>query len=512
MALQWVELDDYRGGFHNQTSGVARLPRGSWYGNNVVVARDGSLTVRNGLVQMSISGVPNGVMHGFRTQPALTNNIWFIVGSTVYRASLGTSSTASSIGTLAVEPTGVVASVRDGFNHIITVDGDKSYEVSSINAVLNPLTGSPGGQAIARFGSRLMVADGGQIKYSDVNNWNSWPVANVFDVGDPLCEITALLQVRDALFIFTNLNGVYVVYGSNPTNWVLRRVTTAIGALFHNHAVEWEGAPVGFRLSGQAAAPSVLNGTKFDPLRHLGNVLAPNWLTQWEVGGAYATYDRTVMYFDGSERTGLVFRSPGVWTKHTFGVAAAMSGHVELNDQGAAVLATAGSASTAPVFYMWQADHSENAGAGTGVLEVASDPGVTTGVVGEVWLPEITDKDCRDFQVRELVIEAITYDTGTSDNPLLTAVCEPVTGVQNDTTSATGASRLPSMASTVGASATWGGPAVPSTASSTSGTRRTIRLTFGNQPVASTWRLGMTLRGVRILHVKAGIEVAPSRL
>lgn len=494
---------DFRGGWVSRTAGPVNLRSSQFTGVNVQPCLDGSLTVRKGLRKIPISGVPSGQVRGFGTVPALTNNLWFIVGNTVYRAYHGSS--ASSLGTLAATPSAVVPWAREGFSVVITVDGDKCYRVNPIGGALTALSGTPGGQAMFVRGRRLHVCDGNTVKWSVIGDFADFSITGDENdggeetVGDTNLDISAVCAVRDGVYLCKTVEGTWVMTGEAADGYAFRKATSAIAAVFHAHITEWEGAPLYHRTNASGQSPVRLTGARPEPMFELaaavqsGTLLSP----QEDLGVLGNVSDGTVIIVDGTDRKALLWGAPGCWSYHSFdGVPALRGSAGELNGQDGTLLIA--SQNAADGFYYWRADvgpvgEQDRPGFESDTYARAGDNSADP-VVGEFTCPEIVADDGSMLRPVEVVVDFLSYANGGSQANSLSAQVS--------------ASRMPDRASnttpTSGA-LTW----TETTTPTTTGSRRTARFQVGDQPPGpGFWVRIHNMRGVRVLGVRVVADVA----
>jgi hypothetical protein len=502
-------FDDLRGGFVSPQLAERSREPSEWTGKNISVYPDGTWGPRKGVYRTPLSGVPAGNLWAFGISASLTNNVWMLIGNTFYRGTT-TGSSVSSFGTVAVTPTQTCPWVQFGFAVLLTVPGDKTYIVNSITGTVTAIAGSPGGRAIAYRNGRCYVAHGNRLRWSHLNDVTDWSIDNSATsggelyVGSDLLDITAILEVRDVLYLFKPIDGVYAVTGLAPDEFQLRKVATASTAEHWSHAAQWRGAPLVHMSRGAAAAPSVLNGVKFEALMKLAGVLQTNNLltVQDDIGFGYTEYDGTVVLLDGPEKAALVWLSSvQCWTFAQFAQLPALRGSTVLmqSHDGICYLASTGGGS-APAIYEWYPDFGPPStlyapGIAGAAREMPGDDS-TTPMDVEVTFAEMVHPKGEVIQPKMLYVELMSIATGAAvaNGFDVEVTCTSRTGQSSNTLSSTTGSWTEATAPPAGKK----------------GAFRQVRIPLGAQAAGSAWRLKLSnVRGVRVLRTMVVCSTAP---
>lgn len=500
-------FDDFRGGFVSTTAWPRGVRMGQYTGLNMQPCRDGSITVRKGVREITPSGLPNGSLFGFYTVPGLSNNLIFIIGNSVYRGTISGSS--SLLGTLAKTPTNTVPGVRIGFAVYITVKGDKCYRIDPLNNQLTALTDTPGGDCLFLKGGRLHVVDGNHLMWSKLNDFSDFSIDDSDEnsggdtyIGTDHLDVVAALPIRDHVLLCKNAEGTWVLTGSNPEDYQLRKVTEFDGPTHWSHIARWQGAGLYHRTSGAGQAPVLLDGTAPRPLHHLagavqsGVVLAP----QIDFGMVSSEGDQTLIINDGTDRKMLLYSSPGTWSLHSFPTLPALRGSVMVMDgqDGIVYLTTAGGVSSSPKLYRWQCDlgpagTQERPGFESDTNARAGDASATP-VTGDLWLPEIAEDDGSTIRPVEVVVDFLSYPTGgSSPNQIKCSVVCTEAPLQSSNTLS------------MSTPAVWTESVTPVAG----GSRRQVRFGVGDQAAGMAWGVLLSeLRGVRIMRVRVVCDLS----
>lgn len=491
--LTW---DDFSGG-HAGSAGLVKAKPGTFRGRNMTITEEGNLTVRPGVDDLGLTGVPVGTITtvGFNGTPGA--DVWVIIGSAVY-ARNGSALTAFT-GALAVTPTAPVAWIESapGITHI-TVPGDKCYKLDHVALTVTAIDGSPGGESIAVYGDRLYVGGSAafpqRVWYSDPAAFTTWPAASFYDVGIK-GGVVALLAQRDTLVIGLASGEWWSQRGFTPTNAILRRVTG--GGVhpwdFNRSAAAILGSDdiVFMPLSGDF--PAFYNGAA--QAREFRNIhTSPTGTARYVLPGSVSVIrgfrpEEAVVVLGG----GAVVYRWGAWVRHEF-VHGAADGLWVSDGQGT-IYSVKNVGGAAAKFYRWRIDL-ERPGF---VSDAPANPGddSTALLEGDVEFPEVWAPNGNERRVRQVVVDFTKWDTGSaSTNHIgLTLVVMSRFAVDGEGTVVT-----PQAWDEAGTSA------------STTGKRDRAVFNVGDQGYAAGFRVKLeNLRGITIRAVTVVYDEQPER-
>lgn len=315
---------DFSRGEYGSTN-PRRATAGQFTGQNVFVYLDGSIGPRPGMPDQSPALLAGSVP---------TNFLAFGVGrsiSTVWGIDTNGDAwwTSQPLGgdqwfkfphSLATHPTGLDW-VDDGPNTFVASLDDSLYVLDLSGHDLRALIGAPdGGTAITRFGEHLVTggatATSRQLRWSDPNNFDSWPALNFLNLGNIHDRIESL-QVQKNVLIVTMIDGrMFQITGTLGVNEVVREFSS--------------NAPRGTRI-----APHRVNQTKRSIIWRKGRVFEPEsfdgtqlhniaYLDQWmrtELGATdfivTAGPQEDDVCFVGGQGGALLLHHDA-WTQHRF--------------------------------------------------------------------------------------------------------------------------------------------------------------------------------------------------
>jgi hypothetical protein len=502
---------DYSGG-HIGERATWRFPANAWQGRNVVAYRDGTIGPRAGVIDAQITGVPAGQVKGMGFVPVPGKTLWFIVGNQVLCADIeAVGSTATVIGTLAVTPPMRVPFVRHGHKAIITVYGDKCYEIDTAAGTVTPLAGSPGGTCIVNRNGRLLVGTGNKIAYSEPNAFATWAdPLNWFVVGSDQWQVRTINVVRDHLVISKQDGSLWALTGFSPAEWVLRQQIANGGPTWPHHVAVIEGA-LFFRAQYDLGnhAPFTYTSMNVEAIEHLQNTLVGEWhhihpgtalavASNETLGIVGLEFMGELVAVDGKNRRALLYRH-GAWSLHFFDQLPELYGSLTADcGSGKVALTDGGAAGGSARFFLWRSLYlnrpvvSSDANARVG--DASSTP-----LDAEFTLPEQFDEYGRDLKVRTIEIDLVSYATGAAvaNQVQCTVTALRRTG-QDDNT-------LPASTST------WTETTAPP--AGTGGARRRLRFDLGDLPDCQAFTVRLHgLRGVRIEMVRVFADADGSRV
>lgn len=440
MSQEILEYSDFSGGDYGRLENW-RAPKNTFSGLNMLVSRTGELCVRPGVRDISPTGLTTGAVWHVGVRPDITTSFWFGQGTAIrYFSALppgGALATASSA--LPNTPDYVAVFEGGATSYIQTPnDNGASFNGSAITTLGN----MPDGAAIALYGDRLAVVPTSApntVVFSAAASFNNWTIsagnAVSVTVGDD-DPITALIAQRTHLIIMKRNSAFYVLTGTPGTNESLRRVQRAmgpsdVGSRSYAAAARRTDDLI-YYVGSDAQWPSTFDGTRTADMENI--VTANTGAQNLSVVPFYMDDPSGVMInqeasSEGTEQL-IWIKSRGAWTKHRLGVAvkkfAAVGAHAypqtglsDLSDvrTGSLVCFTdGGSASAAPVFYGWQ-PFMDRPGVESNPLSISCEragDASAEAVSGSALLAEQRAKDGRELQVRGVIVDFRSWNTGSS--------------------------------------------------------------------------------------------------
>lgn len=409
---------DFSQGDYGSQSGRHANP-GQWAGLNCVVYLDHSIGPRPGIPDVS----PSIVAGTFPVHLLAFGHGEDV--STVYAIDANGDCwwTASPIGTdqwrklphsLAVAPS-ALDWVDDGTVTYISSLDDSVYVMDlSSGHDIRALTGAPaGGAAIAQFGEHLVVAGATatsrMLRWTDPNNFDSWPALNFLNIGHPHDRIASLQVQRGVLVVTMNDSSIYQISGTLGVNEVVRRFSSPAPRSAH----------IGPRRVNQDKRGRIWRkGRVWEPESFDGATLAsiPH-LDQWmrtDISGddvhivAGAQIDD--ICFVGM-KGGALIQHHGAWTKHVFPWPAGTVDPVLAFYDGDQLLAVcANDPVQPPGFFGLDLDIERPPMVSQGDATEDAQSGVAP--VASFTTPEVRDSAGRNVFVRDVVVRFTKYRTG----------------------------------------------------------------------------------------------------
>ena len=502
-ATQTIVYDKWDGGEFG-TMGPSQAPAGTWTGTNAVVYRSGYIGPRPGLHNLNLS-IPSqgaGPLVGlgyFPTGSATDKKNWFIVGDRVM--SFRTDSTGVTLCTTvlgAANDSDHFANGKESVRHIGTAalfttnSGIYSFDPSlGTGAVVSEATDTPYGTDIELYRDRFVRTAAGTVYYSDPSDLSYWPPYAYIQVGYGWNCIAAFV-LRDSLVLFMQ-DGTWTISGSLGSSGVLRKTSDTLppgGKL----AIVRSNDEIIY-IPGSRSAPVLYNGS-------YGDELALKHLESWASAGSTAygiqSYGNRDVVFTSSQigNYGL-WRKNYIWTKHDFG--SIEVGPMARNADDEIVIGTVTGAGVKPTFYVLDCDLDRPAF----TSDASADPGDDSDSVpirAEVTLPDYLDPQGDDLIVRQVIVDFIKYNTGSSANNELELTVTPIArfGLPDDGTPLTGDGTNGLLFSEAGSAAT------------TTGTPDRLVFNGGLQGYAAGYRLKLEMQGVTVKKVTVKVEPRPS--
>lgn len=440
MAQQIFEYADFSGGDYGRLENW-RAPKNTFSATNMLVSRTGELCVRPGVRNVTPSGVAAGAIKAFGRLPTSLSTVFYNAGTAIKSFDAVQGGTLASVTN---SFTGTVASrvaMDDAGNTVYIATADRNG-YSLTGTTLTSLPNMPNSQAIALYGDRLAVvptANTNRVRFSAAQDFTDWTVsaghAVEITVGDS-DPITALFAQRSHLAILKKNSGLYVLTGTPGTNEALRLVSRFPGPVAQYGAGRiLADDRVWFATTNQQQL-SVWDGTNvllqdnyplslYTELASRG--VAPLRLDD-QSGAAFVVEANSGV---GSANE-VWLRTRGMWTRHTFGVgitSQVVSAGVGFPQDGSSdvsrirygsmlVFTDGGGASAAPNFWSW-VPFMDRPGLEASPFSTSAErcgDASSTPVTGTALLAEQRDKDGRDIQVRGVIVDFRSWNTGGASN------------------------------------------------------------------------------------------------
>lgn len=439
MAQQIFEYADFSGGDYGRLENW-RAPKNTFSAENMLVYRTGELGVRPGVRNVTPSGVATGVVHAFGRYPASLSTVFYGQGTAIkYFDAVegGTLSTGS--GTFTGTPARV--HLDDAGNTVyIATTTENGYSFTA--GTLTGLSNMPDAQAIALYGQRLAVVPTSAkntVVFSADSSFNDWTISPDHAVSVTIGDsdpITALFAQRQHLAILKKNSGLYVLTGTPGTSEAVRLV-----ARFDGPVSSWGAGRtksddrIWFAPTNQQQV-SVFDGSGVQlqdnyPLPLYSDIadraIVPLRLDDQSAAAFVAEPNSS---FGSDNEVWLRYR--GIWTRHTFGVditsqvATAGVGFPQDGDDDVSrirygsmlVFTDEGGASAAPNFWSW-VPFMDRPGLEVSPFDTSAErcgDASATPVSGSALLAEQRDKEGRDIQVRGIIVDFRSWDTGGDAN------------------------------------------------------------------------------------------------
>lgn len=405
--------------------GARHAAAGQFTGTNVMVYLDGSIGPRPGILDQTPGadtfGVPNVLPNGIlamgrqRSSQAVQ---WIIdLSGRPWSASYPNRFRWFHYDNpIALASPPVIDTVDDGALTFVTSYTQESYQLTHDTQSCTALPGSPGGRAITVFGEHLVVGGpngaANQIRFSDPNNFDSWPALNFINMGSPQLAIHSLAVQRNILIVTFEDGSIFTISGTLGVNEVVRQFTAssprtaslqATRVALTKRGVLWR--------RGRATAPESFDGTQLRALSYLDN-----WLTTTAddlaiTGGAD---DDDVLFIGASGR--LLMLHNAVWNKHELALldTAPDSGQALgwYDGEQQLVIGSSRDDGTANIYVLPLAlERPPMVALGDTVVDAGT--GLTPSA--SFTLPEIRDSAGRTIAPRQVVVRFTKYDTGVAE-------------------------------------------------------------------------------------------------
>lgn len=410
--------------------GPRRAQPGQFTGTNVVVYLDGSIGPRAGLRNAQPGtggdGVPSSILIVGR-QRALGDTLWVIdedgaVWATAYPSGPGAgwhlydNPVALSDGS-----SSFVDAVDDGTYTYFTSAGEESYRLLHDANQVQSLPGSPGGRAITIFGERLVVGGivgaANQIRFTDANDYDSWPSLNFIELGRSNDIIKSLTVQRNVMLVTMENGDIYTISGTLSVNEEVRQFTAIAPreAAINAQRVSITKRGIVWR-RGRNAVPESFDGSQLRSLPYLNawNLIDPDTADFACCEGA----DDDDFLIFGSFGAALQLHN-GAWTQHTLGIRNgdgdidAFPGIYCTYDGRETVVVATNMQNGIPAFYDLALALERPPCVGRG--DTVEDFGTGHAPVAGFSTPELRDSAGRGMTPRAIVIRFTKYSTGGVD-------------------------------------------------------------------------------------------------
>lgn len=432
MARRVVVYDTWtKGEYHLR--GAENADKGSFSGVNLLVSRRNEVIPRLGMEEIVTTGTlsTSDVAH---SGIDVSGNIFIIQGTAVRSIQKGATVWNTAATALDVSPSISSALVRGGTNlHYYTdrTDSDVySIDTSAATPVVTNLSGSPGGKAIALYGDRLVVGstdattNRNVIRFSDANNFVSWPAANVIRVGSDQSDINAM-YVQHGNLLISKPEGWFIITGTLGVSETLRQLNTLPGPAFQYNGGMTNRDMMVYS-TNFSRHPYTFNGTYGNRQDHL---IAES---DFKVHGVQSEENCAIMwgnFFATSDKTNILLYHKGIWTRH---ILPSMSTPVQadvkfiLGTPGEDLFTNADTLVGAHLYIVVQAPgtnprlfnfHFDNDTIDPTVDSVTGLPGdgtSTSKVTCSMDLPEWWSDEGSDVMVRGVIVDMRTFNQSTS--------------------------------------------------------------------------------------------------
>ncbi len=439
MATQIFEYADFSGGDYGRLENW-RAPKNSFSATNMLVYRTGELGVRPGVRNVTPGAVGVGAVHTFGRYPASLSTVFYGQGTAVRYFDAVQGATLST-GINAFTGTPNRTHMDDAGNTVyIATTTENGY---SFNAgTLTSLSNMPDAQAIALYGDRLAVVPTSAqntVVFSAAASFNNWTIsagnAVSITVGDS-DPITALFAQRTHLAILKKNSGLYILTGTPGTNESLRLVARFTGPVSSWSAGRTMADDRIWYAPTNQQQMSVFDGTNQQlqdnyPLS-LYSELAERAVVPLRLddqSGAAFVVEANAGLGSANE---VWLRTRGIWTRHTFGVAVSSqvatagvgfpqdgSSDVSRIRYGSMLVFTdEGSALAAPNFWSW-VPYMDRPGLEVSPFSTSAErcgDASATPVTGSALLAEQRDREGREIQVRGVIVDFRSWNTGGDEN------------------------------------------------------------------------------------------------
>lgn len=423
MTSTHISFESFEGGERGLFDDFKPIPS-SFRAVNLLKNMAGELMVRPGLQNITPSGyATTGKVWAFGATSHTNANRFFVQGTAVKTFVDGGTSLQSVVATLDSTPAEACPYVEGDFIYFSNRgDGIYKLDCSPTPPVLTKLTGAPGGRALAIYGSRLVTANYDdafpyRIRFSDENDFNSWPAENFIDV-DNAFQIGGLFVQNNHLTIMKQ-ESFWALYGVPGVNDTLRKVIRMNGGLNQFAGAVGYLDEIAFHGLGMRT-PGLFNGVKAINKHNLqyGVTTAGTPAAQIPEIGVFAVraMDEGFVLIDSASNQAATLLQD-TWTYHTFGVDVSGMGTNIGNIDNVILTTDGGGTSIIPKFYVWYPTAMTPGIEGSGSMRAGDDS--ATALSGTLTMPEYWQDNFRgsgnkEFHVSKVIIDFRSYNTGSS--------------------------------------------------------------------------------------------------
>lgn len=505
-----VVYDDFSGGEYGHVGG-ANAPDNSFTGRNVTVYRTGLIGPRAGIKELAFtpgagefSNMWRVIADGADTSVGLgsTPDAWYVKASgSVYKKS---ASGTFNIGTITA-PTRAPQAVHLGLGkYVLTNFLDATYIVNLNDNTITPITGAPGCTTVAIYSDRIFLANNGtsggykRVFYTEVGAYTTLPGANYFDVGSR-AGVAAMLAQRDHLAIATE-DGSWWVFRGAGSSASVRKITAADWPhwSFNPHAVANLTDDIILEMTPLGDWPATFDGTRIDhyyPAGPVGDSTPYTGTTGIRIMAGRRPQEALIIRPDATNGALGYVQRDGIWTLHTFPTDISYVGSA--TGTGQFTICKLGEAGVEEgAFY----EYDMNLDRPAFTNDTHARPGDLSDDPNDsyFYLPEWWSKPGTEVRVRQVIVDFIKYNTGSTSNNLLTVELTCFGMFENDGTEAP-------------ASQSWEEDGSVAAAAGTAGVRDRRTFNFGEQGYGAGFQVVMAeVAGIAIRCITVVLDTQPS--
>lgn len=412
-----IRYNDFSGGDWGD-SDASVAPRNRFKAKNMMVCRDGTICPRPGLreVTADYTGLPTGEILGYGYSPDSTARIYFVIGTTVHHVPAEGTGAAGSYGTIAAAPTAFhlpqeTNRVDIGGNTwlYLSFKGSGLYRQLLSGATWELVYADTDIVDVTRSLNRLYAVGGYQLRYTDYDDFTSWPAANTTKVGftyAPRCVV----DTGFGIYVFRQGDGLWYLTGDASGGGY--RVSNIHGEKSPGHTSVWyDRMGLAIWIPQDRKAPIIVD-------RQVVDERSLDHLRTWcdsdpsnDVGVAQSSEYDDLVFVHAVDDKGLA-RINDVWVELDFGVSVSKCICRLSTDRFS--LSDGGASGVAPKFYRWKP--SLGRPGFTSDTDAAPGDGTNVPLDAHLYLPEIVlgDEDNAGSGIVETVeVEFVSWNTGT---------------------------------------------------------------------------------------------------
>lgn len=425
---QIVVWDNFSGGDYG-TQGGERAPQGTFKASNMIVRANGMIGPRPGLRNITPDSMPDGFLLGIATGPVVEKNCLFIIDQTAYHFDLGNTATApTAFGSMfPFAPNQPVKPKLQTADWLVPITygaapgtQDKMYVLDpAANTLAELSSDSLGGHEFVQQGQQIIVAQSefsNQLDASSPIDPTDWSAGLFADIGDDW-QVTALFVLKNVLAIIKR-TGWHILSGvfGDPTTQFIRQISQADGVLHPWQAEIDQNDQIWFWPLFKFS-PGVFNGAALQylgiydfPTRENDDTLADEPIKRSVV---VIDGDKTAsdpVFIQGGDSQMMLVQHNGVWTFHNFETT--ISAMAAKNGQQL-VITDGGGESDPAQFYSTVF----TLGRPAFTSDTVCGPGDNsdTPLNASLTLPQHWSQDGREMFPRQLVVDFVSWDTGTEE-------------------------------------------------------------------------------------------------